>query len=143
MVAAVKAATRVHATRRLFQVRAQHYGRWWGLTVPDAPGAVSQVRSLDQAENYIREAIAFVTDTAPDSFDVEVRADLQDLTDELHRVRQAIAAAEAAQREAGEMSRRVVAKLKARGLTGKDAATVMKISPQRVSQLLRSTRERV
>ena len=45
---------------------------------------------------------------------------------------------EKAQKEAGEFSRQVARKLRARSLTGRDIAAVLRVSPQRVSQLLRA-----
>lgn len=39
MVAAVKT----------YQVEAKRHGKWWGLYVPEVPGAISQVRTLADA----------------------------------------------------------------------------------------------
>lgn len=46
-----------------------------------------------------------------------------------------------AQVEAAQSSRKVVADLKASGLSGADIAAVLDLSPQRVSQLLKSSPE--
>ncbi len=55
--------------RPTYEMLATRSGRWWGLTVPDVPGVVSQVRSLRDADEYVREAVAFVLDVDPESFD--------------------------------------------------------------------------
>jgi predicted RNase H-like HicB family nuclease len=59
----------VAAVRMTYRVRAQRDGRWRVLSVPDVPGALSQVRSLADAKDWIREAIAAVVNVDPDSFD--------------------------------------------------------------------------
>jgi len=72
--AALREANRAYAQRQTYTVNAVRAGDWWSLTVPDAPGAVSQVRDLDSAEEYAREAISFVTGAEPDTFGVVVVA---------------------------------------------------------------------
>jgi hypothetical protein len=57
---------------KTYTVHAVRGQGWWGLTVPEVPGAVSQVRSLASAEECVREAIAFVAGLDPGSFAVEV-----------------------------------------------------------------------
>ncbi|MFC7488794.1 type II toxin-antitoxin system HicB family antitoxin [Knoellia sp. CPCC 206453] len=57
---------------KTYTVNAEKHEGWWMLTSPDAPGAVSQVRVLSQAEDHAREAIAFVMDV--DESDVEIRS---------------------------------------------------------------------
>ena len=111
-----------------YTVRAQRRERWWILVTPEVPGALSQVRRLAQAEEYIREAIAFNVNVVPD---------LPGLTEKTAQVRADIAALDAAQREVAAQSRDVVAQLKAQGLTQQDIAVVMGVSPQRVSQIAR------
>lgn len=121
-----------------YTVRAQRDGRWWVLTTPDVPGAVSQVHGLSQADAYIRESIAFVLGVDAGSFDVSVVPDLPaGLSDKTREVREHIAALDAQQRAVAAASRAVVAELKAKGLSQQDIATVMGVSAQRVSQLAR------
>lgn len=120
-----------------YTVRAQRRERWWILVTPEVPGALSQVRSLVQAEEYIREAIAFILHVEPGSFNVNVVPDLPGLTEKAAQVRADIAALDAAQRKVAAQSRDVVAQLKAQGLTQQDIAAVMGVSPQRVSQIAR------
>lgn len=56
-------------------------------------------------------------------------------TEQVRRTRDEILAASLAQKKAAQSSRALVQRLKALGLSGKDTAIVLGITPQRVSQL--------
>ena len=58
---------------------------------------------------------------------------------EIAAVRAAVDHAERAQREAAARSRALALRLRDAGLTGADIAVVLRVSPQRVSQLMRAT----
>jgi hypothetical protein len=64
--------------QRSDQNRRGRSGRWWLIDVPEVPAAHSQARRLDQAEAVARDLIALLTDSDPDSFDVEVKVQLPD-----------------------------------------------------------------
>ncbi len=123
--------------RKLYTASARRSGDWWAISVDGLPGAHTQVRRLDRAEAMLREVTALVLDVPEDSFDVSVtpeltrpqRAALNDL--ERAKVNYAEAATNMTRRQ------REVAGLlvKKDGLTVRDAATVLGISFQRVSQL--------
>lgn len=122
-----------------YEVLATRYEQWWGLTVPDVAGAVSQVRRLTQADEYAREAVAFVLGVDPDSFEVTLRVELpEDLRAAVAEARDRVAELEWSQRKAAEQSRDVARRLRAAGLSGVETATVLGVSPQRVSQLTSS-----
>lgn len=121
---------------KTYTVEASRDGKWWLLRTLEAPGAVSQVRSLSQADEYIREAIAYVVGVPPDSFDVEVRPVVPErVGKEIAGARAALADLDARQRAAAVLSRVAVKDLLALGVTGADAAVLLAVSPQRVSQL--------
>ena len=58
---------------------------------------------------------------------------------EIAAVRAAVDHAERAQRDAAARSRALALRLRDAGLTGADIAVVLRVSPQRVSQLMRAT----
>lgn len=125
---------------RVYEVRAERHGRWWLLTIPEVPGAVSQVRNLAQAEEYAREAVAYVLGAEPDSFRLTVTPVLpEDLADEVREARAAASELEALSTRVSRLSRKAAADLRSAGLTGADTAAVLGVSPQRVSQLLKAS----
>jgi len=123
--------------RTLYTARAQRDGNWWAISVAGLPGALTQVRRLDQAEAMTREVIALVLDVPEDSFDVQVVPDLTEpqraAMDELDKAKASYAAAAARVTE----RQQDVASLFVRdeGLTVRDAAVLLGVSYQRVSQL--------
>ena len=118
---------------KTYTVQAEKRDGWWLLTSADAPGAVSQVRSLGQAETHAREAIAFVMDVDQADVDVKVVPSLS----EVRAAKESNRKMEDLQRATAEMSREAVAELLAAGFKGTEVAVVLEVSPQRVSQLAR------
>jgi len=126
-------------TRPTMTVKAERVGDRWLLTSADAPGAVSRVRRLADAEEHAREAIAFVLGVSGDSFEVAVVPDLPTkIMQEVMEARRQVEQLDRAQRRTAELSRKAARGLVALGLTGADAAVVLKVSKQRVSQLIHS-----
>jgi DNA-directed RNA polymerase specialized sigma subunit len=120
-----------------YAVRARRWARGWELHI-DGVG-VTQSRNLSEAEGMVRDYVALDLDVDPDSFDVVIVPEVGDGFDErIEHVRRSIREAEQAQAQAAERSRALVGQLATQGLTGKDIAKVLGISPQRVSQLLKS-----
>jgi hypothetical protein len=118
-------------------VRARRWARGWELHI-DGVG-VTQSHSLSDAEEMVRDYIALDADVDPYSFDVVIVAEVGDgLDGDIADVRRAIREAEQAQVHAAERSRALVRQLAAKGLSGKDTAKVLGVSPQRVSQLLKT-----
>ncbi len=122
-----------------YTVTATRDGNWWSLIAEDVGGreVASQSRRLDQADAAIREAIALVLDVDPDTFDLDIVPVLDEAavsaeTLELLEVRRQLA-------ELSERSRRLtpkaVAELRASGLTVRDVAKLLGITPSRVSQI--------
>lgn len=126
---------------RTYTVRAVRSQDWWGLTVPELPGVVSQVRSLTQAEEYAREAIAWIAQIPSDSFAVQVVPQLpEDLAEKVQEARTASVEAETAAARSSALSRAVVTELAKAGLSGRESALILGLSQQRVSQLARGPR---
>jgi hypothetical protein len=126
----------VVAVTATYQVLARRWARGWELHI-DGVG-VTQSQSLSGAEEMVRDYIALDTGVDPYSFGVVITPEVGDgLDDDVDEVRREVRAAEQAQVRAAERSRALVRKLAAKGLSGKDTAKVLGVSPQRVSQLLK------
>lgn len=120
-------------------------GHWWAVTVPEVDGAFTQARRLDQIPTMVADAVQLLDGTPAEDIDVELDIDLGEHQDALHAARRArtqSAAAAAAQDQAADDSRAVVARLRALGLTIRDIAVILDISPQRVWQLENPRRPR-
>lgn len=119
-----------------------HAKRWkhgWELCI-DGVG-ITQSRNLRDAPATVADYIRLDTGTAPDLSEIEIVPEIGGgLAEEARAARRAVADADRAQREAASQSRETARKLKGAGLTGQDIAAVLRLSPQRVSQLLADRR---
>lgn len=122
---------------KIYKVRAKRWARGWELHI-DGVG-VTQSHSLRDAEGMARDYIALDTEVLPDSFTVEIIPEIGHGLDEKTRAaRKAVADASQAQRVAAAQAREAARELRAAGLSGRDIAKVLDVSPQRVSQLLKT-----
>lgn len=102
---------------------------------------MTQVRVLDHARTQVCDLVETMTDQRPDEDSVEVIIDLGALSEQAHRARQMTASAADAQKVAAAASRKVVADLRAEGLSVSDIATILGVSRGRVSHLLADASE--
>lgn len=114
--------------------RCERSGRWWAINVPEVPGVFTQARRLDQAAAMTADAVATMLNIDPAT--VNVTLDFQ--APGVEQVRAMQAAAGQAAREASAAARALAAWLHEDGLTVRDIAVMLTVSPQRVSQLLNS-----
>ena len=130
--------------RTIYKVTATRAGEWWALDVPDVPGARSQARRLDQAEDAAREAIALLLDVPGDSFGVAIEPELEAPWGELLDVaRAARAQAERAQEEARASTIAAVQTFAGQGMTVRDIGRLIGVSHQQAAKLLhRAERDR-
>lgn len=113
-------------------------GGWWAIEVPQVPGVFTQAKRLEQVPAMVADAVALMEDIDPDAVEVTVTAMLDTrVQEDVDRALMLKHAAERAQEEASAQMRRAVADVVGDGLTVRDAATLLEISPQRVSQLAR------
>lgn len=120
-------------SRKLYHVDAYQSGNWWSLQVQEMPNAISQVKSLDEADEWIREAINIVSDEPEDSFDVEIIPVVgEELEAALAEAREFAAELDHFQQRMARMSRSVMHDLSKLSIKGKDIAAILKVSPQRV-----------
>jgi len=120
-----------------YNVVARHWKRGWELHIEGI--GVTQCRSLAEAEGMVRDYVESLTDVDASDAAVVITPEVGGGLDERARAaREATAAADAATREAAVQSRRTARDLQAAGLSGRDIAAILRVSAQRVSQLLRS-----
>lgn len=122
-----------------YHVTATRESDWWSLVARDVQGreVASQARRLDQADAVIREAIALVLDVDDSEFDVDISTDLRqiDVSDgtlEALELRRALAALSD---QAHRRTPAAVAELRGAGLTVRDVAQLLGVTPSRVSQI--------
>lgn len=113
--------------------KATRSGDWWAIEVPEVPGLYTQARRLDQVQALVIEAAALLG-IEVDSVAVEPVLSSVDakLVAAAARYRTEAQAAEA---EASRASRAVVDRLRSEGFTVRDVATVLGVSPQRISAI--------
>lgn len=118
-----------------YQVRAKRWARGWELHI-DGVG-VTQARRLNDAETMARDYIAMDLDLAEDAFDVEVaEIEVDEETDSLaHDALQAVEDAQRAQVAAAQRVSETVQRLTRDGLTNREIARYLDVSPQRISQI--------
>lgn len=123
-------------------VAARRWEHGWELSVSDGRGplVVLPVRRLSATERTVRDFVACQDGVDPRSVEVRVAVAFGTaLDDEIAAVRAALEDVERAQREAAARSRGLALRLREAGLSGADIAVVLRVSPQRVSQLMRAT----
>jgi CRP-like cAMP-binding protein len=119
-----------------YTATAAREGRWWLIEVPGV--GATQSRTLAGAPMMARDLIAAVRDVPARDVTVTVEPVLAEgLQQEVREARAAVADLDNKQRLAAALSRKAARDLKAHGLTGADTATVLGVSPQRVSQLMK------
>jgi hypothetical protein len=121
----------------IYNVTARRWKRGWELHI-DGVG-VTQARGLGEAESMVRDYIESLTGQDVSGSTIVITPEVGGgLDEEARAARDAVAAADRATREAAARSRKVARDLKSAGLSGRDIAAVLRISAQRVSQLLKS-----
>lgn len=119
-------------------------GRWWLIDVPEVPAAHSQARRLDQAEDVARDLIALMTDTDPESFEVDLQVHLPDqVRADLQRAEELRQQAARSQHEAAALARSAARRLHDEGLPLRDIGKLLQVSHQRAHQLVDEAGERL
>jgi predicted RNase H-like HicB family nuclease len=114
-------------------------GGWWAIEVPEVPGVYSQAKRLDQVPDVVADAVATMLDIEPEGVEVSIKPRLrEDVRRDVEEAKRLSRAAREDEVAASAQMRRAVADVIAEGLTVRDAATLLSISPQRVSQLTKS-----
>ncbi|HVK23925.1 MAG TPA: hypothetical protein VM677_21445 [Actinokineospora sp.] len=118
-----------------YRATASREGRYWVVEV-DGVG-VTQGRGATEAVAMARDLIVAMDGVPLDQVRVDVEFKIDGVPQaEVTNVRQAVTEAAMAQERAATESRRLAVRLLDAGLTGRDVAAVLGVSPQRVSQLV-------
>jgi DNA-directed RNA polymerase specialized sigma subunit len=122
-----------------YRVTATREGDWWSLVAHDvgAREVASQSRRLDQADAAIRAAIALVLDVDPATFEVSVIPDLDGIAIS-EDARQVLELRRALSELSERTHRRTpvaVTELRDAGLTVRDVAHLIGVTPSRISQI--------
>jgi hypothetical protein len=122
-----------------YTVTASRWERGWELRI-EGVGA-TQSRGLADAEKMVRSYLRMdFGEEAAAAAEIDVVPVLEaGLVEEIGAVRDEIAELADRQRGTAVRSSALVRKLRAAGLSGADTAAALRVSPQRVSQLLRRT----
>ena len=115
---------------------ATRWGKWWSVEVPQIKGLHTQARRLDQIPAMVLDAAAGLTGRPESDFAVTIVPQLDEehasLIDAVKLARSSLAEAQAT---AAATNREVVARLRGEGLTARDIAALLGISPQRAAAL--------
>ena len=118
---------------KTYRVTARRWEHGWELHVGDV--GVTQCGPLADAERMALDYLATELGGEPENYAVEIHHDLGGAEDEVAAARQKMVEAQTAvDAAAGEM-RKVVRRLRNEGISVRDTATILKVSPGRVSQL--------
>jgi hypothetical protein len=117
--------------------RAWREGDWWVVDVDDV--GTTQARTLDKVDHMARSLVADLTATPYESVSVAVTIDLPPaVAAQVADLRAKIDQAAAQAQEASDLQARLVHSLAAdEGLTGREIAAILKVTPGRVSQIAR------
>jgi DNA-directed RNA polymerase specialized sigma24 family protein len=118
---------------KTYRVTARRWAHGWELHVADV--GVTQCQPLADAGRMARDYLATELGGEPEDYAVEIRPDLGGIEDEAADVRRRMLLAQAAVDVAAAEMRQVVRRLRGQGLSVRDTATILEVSPGRVSQL--------
>ncbi|KZS67021.1 hypothetical protein A4G26_27370 [Mycobacterium kansasii] len=127
---------------RHYKAEITREGRWWMIHIPELD-ALTQARRIDEINEMARSLIAISTGTPLAEVEVEVAGivlpGVGDILAQAAHVEEIRHQAEEASRRAKNASEDCARALTKAGIPVRDIATLMHISPQRVSQLTAST----
>jgi hypothetical protein len=123
--------------RATYNVTAKRWKHGWELHI-DGVG-VTQSRTLDTAEQMVRDYIETLTDRDVGGDTVVIVPELGALDRRVTTVREKLAAADRQQQEARNSYRALAAELRAAGLSVSDTAAILGVSRGRVSQLSKAS----
>lgn len=119
-----------------YNVTAKHWKRGWELHIEGV--GVTQSKTLAEAETMVRDYIESLTGADAGDAVIVITPEVGGgLDEQVRTAREAVAAADKATRDAAAQSRKAARDLSQAGLSGRDIAAILRVSAQRVSQLLK------
>lgn len=117
--------------------QATRSGSWWAVNVPEIDGLYTQAKRLDQIPAMVADAASLLTGLPETEFEIVVTVgnlfatEISDYTTRAHDANKAV-------EKMAATSRKVVTTMRKDGLSVRDIATLLHLSPQRVSQLAKT-----
>lgn len=112
---------------------AERSGNWWAVEVPEIPGLFTQARRLDQIDGMVRDAARMLgREVGMVTVDPKLPEEDERMIDELLAARREATEARA---KASRLTAGAVDALRGQGMTVRDVADIIGITPQRVSAL--------
>ena len=112
---------------------AERSGNWWAVEVPEIPGLFTQARRLDQVDGMVRDAARMLgREVGMVTVDPKLSEEGERMIDELLAARREATEARA---KASRLTAGAVDALRGQGMTVRDVADIIGITPQRVSAL--------
>lgn len=112
---------------------AERSGNWWAVEVPEIPGLFTQARRLDQVDGMVRDAARMLgREVGMVAVDPKLSEEDERMIDELLAARREATEARA---KASRLTAGAVDALRGQGMTVRDVADIIGITPQRVSAL--------
>ena len=124
-----------------YKVEVVRDGRWWMIHVPEIDG-LTQARRVDEIEGMARSLIAISTDKPLSEIGVHVVsvtvAGIGDIADTAHRIELLRRQAADLEAKAAGAAKQYAQDLAREGVPVRDAASLLGVSPQRISQLAKT-----
>ena len=112
---------------------AERSGNWWAVEVPETPGLFTQARRLDQIDGMVRDAARMLgREVGMVTVDPKLSEEDERMIDELLAARREATEARA---KASRLTAGAGDALRGQGMTVRDVADIIGITPQRVSAL--------
>lgn len=126
-------------SERVYRVVVSREGHDWLAEVPGLQGAHTYARTLASLDHHVREVIALVEDLPRGAeehlvLDYDVHTGDPEVDEAVAKVRADRERVRTAERELAERTQALARKLRGR-LSVRDCATLLAVSPQRVSQV--------
>lgn len=115
------------------EVIAKRWEHGWEL---HTPAGVTQSRTLADAPRMAKDFLATVNGGEPEDYEVSIRYDLGGLEQKVFEAKQDQLKAQHFVSKAAAETREVVKELRDQGVSVRDAAAILEVSPGRISQLV-------